>query len=201
MSVVAICNQALSWLGENSITSLDDPTNIAKQCKLNFEPVRDAVLEERDWSFAKKRYNLPKNATGPAFRYANAFQLPPDVLRVVSVNDVDFDSATRDWSVEGGNIVTNLSSCKVLAIVRVTDDTLYSPMFTRALACALASDICTSITDNAQLADRLFQRYQFMMGKAANSDGRQGKKKRIRSRWLEQARHSGGLGRTAGPYV
>ena len=57
-SEVGICNQSLSWLGGNRITSLDDDTVEANLCIDNYEHSRDTVLDMRHWTFAGAREQL-----------------------------------------------------------------------------------------------------------------------------------------------
>ena len=47
VSEVSICNQALRWLGQNKIQSLDEKTASAEWMADNYPFIRDAVLEER----------------------------------------------------------------------------------------------------------------------------------------------------------
>ena len=85
MSEVSICNQALSLVGAKSITSLDDDVNEAKLCKLNYAPVRDAVLAEHDWTFATRWETLAASANPAPGEFTNEFPLPSDVLAVLFV--------------------------------------------------------------------------------------------------------------------
>jgi len=80
MSETAICNQALSWLGAGRILSLDDGTELSDLCKDNYEPLRDAVLEEARWTFATKRYEFLPMAEEPAYGYSTQFLIPTEVL-------------------------------------------------------------------------------------------------------------------------
>ena len=47
-----ICNIALGYLGANRITSLDIEEDSTEHllCSENYEILRDAVLEEREWT-------------------------------------------------------------------------------------------------------------------------------------------------------
>ena len=54
----SICNAALNLLGSSNITSIDDDNTKARLCKSNYDELRQAVLEEGNWSFAMRRYKL-----------------------------------------------------------------------------------------------------------------------------------------------
>jgi len=192
-SEVDICNLALSWLGGSLITSLDDNSTEAKLCKANYAIVRDAVVESRDWTFAVQRYDLAKNATPPVNGYANGFQIPSTVLRVVEVN------CGEDYRVEGNDIVTDENSVKIRAIGQVTDTSFFSPLFVQALAQRLAADIAIGLTQSRELQQQHWQLYLAKLDEAAANDGMQGKSRKITSNWLQQSRSGGSA--LAGPTV
>lgn len=180
---VSICNQALGFLGGNRIISLDDGTTEANLCKDLYADLRDAVLEERDWSFATVWKSLPSLATTPTGEFAYAYELPSEVLRVAEVEDNTL------WRVEDRKIVTDEAAVKARCIVRVTDPSKFSPGFVQALAARLAADLALPITNSRSMMETMFQLYERKVGRAINSDNRQGKARRIRSTWLLKARN------------
>ena len=186
-SAVAICNQALAQLGANPIISLDDEVTEAALCKALFAPIRDSVLEAYDWSFATKWFDLPKLANPPVGEYANAFQLPPEVLRVVFVGQTS-RGTVEDWQVEGDSIVTNSTTCRCKAIVRVIDPAKFTPLFTQALVSRLAAELAIPLTKSRTTMETLFQLYDVKLREAARRNNQQGVSRRIRSRWLHRAR-------------
>lgn len=199
-SEVDICNKALLSLGADQIISLDDPSNEASLCKQLYADLRDAVLQAHDWSFAIERVNLPKAGTDPTFRYANAFPLPARVLFVMEVNKVEANDPTRDWQVEDDNIVTNDIACAAKLLRQVADTSKFSPLFVQALQARMAADMAIPLTSNGKLEEAKWQLYRAKLREASSRDGQQGKSKRIRSRWLENARLSSGP-RGLGPTV
>ena len=196
-SKVSICNQALSLVGAETITSLDDDQKEAKLCKLNYDNIRDTVLEAHDWTFAIKWYELPKLADPPLSEYANAYEIPSEVLRVMFVGQ-DYNNQD-DWQVEGGNIVTNSNSCRCQVIVSIDDPSRYSPLFVQAFVARLAMELAIPITNSRSLMESNAQLYRAKVQDAVTKDNQQGKTRRIRSRWLQASRSRGYRG--AGPYV
>ena len=162
--------------------------------------LRDAVLQAHDWSFAIERINLPKSATDPTFRYANSFPLPSRVLHVLEVNKVEANDPVRDWQVENDNIVSNDATCSAKLLRQVTDTLKFSPLFIQALQARLAADMAIPLTSNGKLEEAKWGLYNAKLKEASSRDGQQGKSKRIRSRWLENARLSSGP-RGLGPTV
>ncbi len=85
MDPLSVANLALSWLGCDRILGFIAPSSRNEQLVHDsFDGLRDAVLEEHDWTFAIARYRLPKSVGAPAFGYRSRFELPPDVLRVIA---------------------------------------------------------------------------------------------------------------------
>jgi hypothetical protein len=199
-SEVDICNKALLSLGANQIISLDAEQTEAVLCKQLYADLRDAVLQAHDWSWAIERVNLPKAGTDPTFRYANSFPLPARVLHVMEVNKVEVNDPTRDWQIEDDHIVTNDVSCAAKLLRQVTDTSKFSPLFVQALQARMAADMAIPLTSNGKLEEAKWTLYRAKMAEAASRDGQQGKSRRIRSRWLENARLSSGP-RGLGPTV
>ena len=151
-SKVSICNQALTLLGAATITSLDDDTREAKLCKIHYDNVRDSVLEAHDWSFAVRWYDLAPSADPPLSEFANAYPLPTEVIRVLFVGQnykyPDF------YQVEGQNVVTDSSACRIQALISLDDPIQYSPLFIQAFAARLAAELAIPITNSRSLADQ-----------------------------------------------
>ena len=87
-SPTSICNQSLGKLGAKRINDLSDTTDTkpeAIQCRLHYEPTRDALLRSHWWRFARDRAVLSQDTNDPAFEWDNQFILPNDFLRFRSI--------------------------------------------------------------------------------------------------------------------
>lgn len=197
-TVVSICNQALAMVGGKLITSIDDDITEAKVCKANYEPVRDELLEAANWSFTLEWLDLPKLANPPLSEFANAFQLPSDVIRVIFVGK-DFEHPTQ-WQREGMNIMTNNATCMCQVVRREVDTTKFTPKFVGAFATRLAAEMALPLTNNGKVYELLMGSAERKLTDAINSDNSQGRAKKIFSSWLQSARAGGYTGQ-AGPYV
>jgi len=195
-SKVSICNQALSLVGANVITSLDDDTQEAKLCKLNYDNLRDTVLEAHDWTFAIKWYDLPALANPPLSEFANAYEIPSDVLRIMFVGQNYENQA--NWQVEGGNIVTDDTTCRCQTIISIDDPSRYSPLFVQAFVARIAMELAIPITNSRTLMESNAQLYRAKVQDAVTKDNQQGRTRRIRSTWLQASRSRG---YRVGPYV
>jgi len=160
-STVSICNQALSLLGEAPIISLDDDSNTAALCKANYSDLRDAVLEAGNWSFALQWLKLPKLASPPVSEYANAYEIPPNVIRIIFVGTSFNDPAE------------------------------YTPMFVNVLAQRIAAELSIAITNSLPVHGRMMEMYETKLNEALSSDNSQGRAKKITSSWLQAGRVGG----------
>lgn len=145
-SSIEICNDALTMLSQEPVMALDDTTKASRLCKQRYEPVRDALLRSYPWSFAMKREILARDLESPAFGYANAYSLPVDCVRVVSIND-----RTQEWQVEGRKVLTNADRVNLRYIRKVEDPNEMDAMFRECLTLKLAADMCMSLTSNIDL--------------------------------------------------
>ena len=184
-SEVSICNQAISWLGGNLIISLDDESTEAQLCKANYAELRDAVLEEGEWTFATKRFKLLPSPDAPVYGYSHKFEIPNGVLVVKKTTqwaDNANDSNEFDWRREENFIVTNVDVVYIKAIVRITDVKKFNATFNQALAARIAADIAIPLTESQPKEDRMWNKYNNSMVLALSIDGMQGKSDRIRSK-------------------
>lgn len=198
MSEVQICNQALSLVGAQAITSLDDDTNEARLCRINYESVRDAVLTEHDWTFATRWETFPAENNPPPGEFANSFVIPTDVLAILFVGQ-DYDHPEQ-YRVEDGRIRTDAMECKCQVLYQVADTSKFSALFTQAFVARLASELAIPITNSRTLMENMYAMYGQKMSLAASRDGQQGSGRRVRSKWLTRARTRYGYA-GVGPYV
>lgn len=156
-TVIEIVNLALTLLGENRIMALTDNSKPAREANAIYEITRDALLAGYNWSFAKSRAQLPASAIPPAFEWAYAYPLPSDCLRLLFVGDyyagvdlTDYRGApTAPYAVEGREILTDMGSpLNLRYIKRLTNTTMYSANFAKALGARLAADLSEPLTQS-----------------------------------------------------
>ena len=208
VSSVAICNQAMSWLGANLITNLElDESDEAKACNAIFDLTRDAVMEAREWTFAVERFSLPKMSREPAYGYGSQFLIPNNVLRMLSIPSVtstggtiQLDGSGADWTPdvewwriehqpEGRVILVNRDGpLFVRALVRVVESFTWSPTFIQAFSARIAADLAMALTEDRQKMEDMYKLYASKLGEAASMDGMQGRAERIRSDHLTRVR-------------
>lgn len=205
-SEVAICNQALGWLGGDLIISLNDDTKEAKLCKANYANLRDAVLTVREWTFAVDRIEPSALATDPRYGFDKRFQIPGNVLRVLQVSRAGDDvvessvgsssgnrssarngtglgrEARVEWLREGETIVVNNAE-RIYArvLIRIVDPTKFSAPFDQALAARLAMDLAIPLTNSRLLQRDMAALYGEKLADAASTDGMQGRSTNTRA--------------------
>lgn len=169
-SNVSICNLALTYLSTARIASLTEDSENARKCNAIFEEERDALLEEHNWNFALAEASLAETDTDPTMsdKWTNSFQLPVDCLRVVRT-EYDYK-----YAVYGRLLYCNASSIKIEYIKQVTDPTVFSKYFIKALASRIASILAYGITQNATLADSAERRMEKAVKDAKANDAQEG---------------------------
>jgi hypothetical protein len=196
---VDIANIALSLLGEQDITSLEDDLNRARQMRINYIPARDATLEAHDWSFAIERFIPPVNAIPPVYGATFAFDIPPNILRVIAVDNPKTTSNTDftlpinsreqlDWQFENRQIITNSEVIWVRGIRRVEQEGKFSPLFVEAFAARLAYMCALNLTASAEIQANMKGIFDEYIHEAKSRDGLQGRSRRLRNRSLIKSR-------------
>jgi hypothetical protein len=205
VTTTQVANLAFGWLGVAPVADIDTDTGRpAELMRGQFTLIRDAVLEDRDWSFAMARAQVTKSGTVPAFDYPAQYPLPAGCLRVVEVKDpsnsgsIDAfaaaiypdDGAPMDWVKEGDFLLAQSTAAKlnVRFIQSVASPTSWSPAFVQAFAARLASDLAVPICQDRALQETNWKLYQAKLQSAQSSDGRVGRSQRVRANRLARRR-------------
>ena len=183
-SPVDACNLALSHIGGYSLSSLNDPTKEARECKRLYEPARDATLEAGDWGFARKTLVLALLAsTRPGWKYVYAWpsdcvmprriydparegaDIDPETLSSLSDDPIPFEIGVND-ALNGRIILTNQINAIVVYTAKVTDANLYPPSFIDALSWRLAADLAIPIRSDSGLQQKMLAQFQTRVGQS-----------------------------------
>ena len=191
-SKTEICNLAVGWLGGNRITSVDDDASKeARLCRANYDLSRQAVLEEREWTFAVKRAQLTPLAETPLFGYQYKFLLPPDLLLVLNAYD-PADQRKRPAGIsyvrEENHIHCDLQKVNIRYIMDLENTKQFPGLFTQTLASHIASNIAIPLTENNKQFEKMRIMYEDNLNRASTSDGMQGSNDRIETSQLEKSR-------------
>jgi hypothetical protein len=176
---VEIASLACGLIGTKGITSFEDDSDEARVCAAFFAVARDALLEDRVWTFATRRLSPAPDAAAPAFGYARKFQIPSEVVRVHRVDEPG-GTGRLAWVREGQFILTDAAAIQIIAVVKETDTSLYSPSFCLALAAKLASLIVVPLEEDEKKQANMVALAEKYLRDAAGTDGSQGRAERIR---------------------
>ncbi|MBR1982584.1 MAG: hypothetical protein IKA23_07525 [Akkermansia sp.] len=164
---LAICNMALSRLGESPVKTLDaNGTLPSRLCYMHYHPVRREVLCASRWSFATAETTLQSSEPYEAdSAHKLRFSLPADCLRVLGVN-------CRSWTLRGRAIYANAPSIRLLYIADVEDTALFDPLFIEALSLRLAWKLCIPLINSTTARQALGEEYQrIALPQAAHFNG------------------------------
>ena len=169
-----VANRALRHVGQTPITSLSDGSDTANVVDDIYTEVRDDLLRSHPWNFATKRVQLAQSGTDPTFEFDNAFVLPADWLRTISVHDNDAGHGSvlyRHEIVNGQQVLVTSSDALYLRYVyQVTDPNLMAADFRAAFEWALARDLAIPITSSNTLFEAFSIQANRVLARARSSD-------------------------------
>lgn len=140
LSETSICNQALGRIGGLQIDNVETDTSVqAIQCRLHYEPTRDALIRSYTWRFASGRETLTEDSSTPDFEWEFQYVLPDDFMAMKSIYEGRFSSINfRSIALEGDLLLTNESTMEIRYIKKVTDVSKFDSLFVKVLVLLLA---------------------------------------------------------------
>ena len=179
---VGIANSALTKIGADRISSITENVKAARLANELWSKVRDEVLRAHPWNFAIKRSTLTPNSTTPDSEYDYTYDLPSDLLKVLSTPE----DLKLDFVVEGRTILTDEpEELPIRYIYRNEDYSSWDSYFAEAFAWRLAAEMAYNLTQSLPLAQWADQMYKDTIAQARSADGSEGKiKVLIGDDWL-----------------
>lgn len=195
---VAICNLALSHLGQAPITNLLNPaTNVEQLCALQYAICRDSLQEDAEWTFCTAMERLDAvTDTLPLSDEVNPlgqwFEVP-DAIRILMVykghgSPLYPHDLQTEWYLQDGYLACNYEKITVKYLKKTTVVQNFSAQFKQVLAYKIALALCIPITENVGLMQSLKAMYDELMDKAALNDGLQGTSNNVTFRRLTNVR-------------
>ena len=160
-SNVSIANLALQKLGAGVIAALDENSRNARTINACFELLRDRELRANVWRFTITRKVLAPHATAPLFSFNYAFILPADCLRPIKPARLGLDWHIEDHLGQRAILTNDGDTLNLRYVKRVTDPTVFDPVFVEMLATKIAWHICETITQSNTKKDSLRDEYAF----------------------------------------
>ncbi len=186
LSDVALCSRALLKIGAAPINGFGDATAEAEVAAALYGPTRDALLSAHPWRFATAQATLGRLAEPPVADFAHAFQLPPDLLRVLSAGTgargrgLAYRLARRRLHCDAGGVV-------ITYVFRPAEADV-PPFFDQALIARLAAEFCIPLTENTSRAETLTGLAEDELRRARLIDGQQDTPPRFEDFTLIEAR-------------
>lgn len=146
-SSIDIASNALILVGDEPISSFDDPGGGATAAANLYQTTKRRLLSEHPWSFALKQQRLNKLSQVPDIltNFNNAFQLPTDLIRLWNIQ------SHSDYILIGNLLYTNQTEVLATYVFNV-DEVNLPPHFTDALENTLASKFAISVTEDNAMA-------------------------------------------------
>tara|TARA_R110002167_G_scaffold124945_4_gene304716 strand:- start:9382 stop:9993 length:612 start_codon:yes stop_codon:yes gene_type:complete len=178
-SEIDVVNMALSRIGANTISSVDDPTNEARLAKLELDQSKSSLLRQANWNFATKwqvMYVTADVVVFPDFKYI--FSLPVDYIRVQAMKYPTSTVASGElrsidrWNITGRYLGTDVES----PLMRYTNNAgigFWDDMAIEALVWRMAANLSSTLSRSE--TTRAYAAQQFMMAYqlAQNVDGKE----------------------------
>lgn len=174
MTATDICNIALSYIAKKQISSIEENTQEARLCKLQYDHTRRILLRDYSWNFAKKHADLAKlDLKIRGWQYAYAY--PNDCIAIRFIYNAagaeakEYERTQFDTCLSGDNvkiITTNMLDAKIEYTADIVDVGLFSDDFCEAFTRLLASNIALNLTGNSGIADAQYQLFQMSMQRA-----------------------------------
>jgi hypothetical protein len=184
-SEVNVANLALTDLGADRIIALTEDSENARKVNAVFALLRDAELRSHPWNFATQRRNFNQTTNTPAFGFDNEFQIPSDVIRILTSENRNYD----DWVREGDKILINDTSFKARCIIRITDPVIWDEAFVAMFAARLTAELAYSITDSRTIAADKWSIYREKKRLTSGIDAQEGTPmEMLADEWLDSRR-------------
>jgi len=158
-------NGALSEIGADHISGIDDGSVNANHCLIIYPSLRRALLRMHNWNFAEDRAELAQGPTPPEFEFSFSYPLAANILKIKEYNGASVDTTNLTlyprvavFKIEGRNLLTNDGEVKVVYIKDITDPNIWDSLFYQTLQVWLSSKLATAIPKDIALSDRLLNR-------------------------------------------
>jgi len=165
-SITEIYNRALALVGANLISTPDEVSKEAENCKLFWPGIRDALLMEHRWQFALKRVVPEEIADFDDEEWTHAYQLPNDFLRLDEISGVS------EYLIQGNRILAD-DQPLLTYVARIEDVTQYDPLFVETAVYRLAAVIVVPLTGQTELVGAFLTLSNTFLAEARSIDSQQ----------------------------
>jgi hypothetical protein len=169
-------------VGEQIIDLDTEASQAATLLRLYYDPLRQAVLEDSNWQFARKYAALglvdTDDGTQPwSTEWTYTYQVPSDCIRVRRLVDglgrPELNGTPASYQLGGGTtrlIYTDLETATAEYTYDVTDPAMFSPSFVAAFSVRLGSQIATALSRLKGKDESLLKKYLLLISQAQAND-------------------------------
>jgi len=163
---ISLASNALLLIGHEAIASFEEPTAGATIASNLYQSSYHSVLTTYRWRFATKKAVLARLTTAPLNGYTYQFQLPVDLLYLITPNLLDYE-------IYEDKLYCNETTCSIDYTYKVAEDKLPA-YFTKMFEFFLAAQFALPITGSLDKMKAMQQAYmhQLRMAKYADSSQR-----------------------------
>lgn len=172
-----VFNLAMLALNQQTVTSFTDPnSSAAGSGLLLFDQRRRSLIRNYDWNFSRTRgYCQILPTSTPPFDYATYFQMPSNLLKLISVGTQDDAWYPIPYDVQGRNILVNSTDFPVTTVgttlpimyaADIVDATQWDSLFMDVLVLDMAFHMCMSTTADQGLQQVVHARMKEMLAEA-----------------------------------
>lgn len=183
---ISLCSKALLKIGASTIASYEDGTAEAEVASNLYPVIRDGLLSVYPWSFAVAQTSLGRLAENPLADYQYAYQLPNDLLRIISAGGHG-QGRGLEYRVSETTLHTNSKRVNLTYIFRPAESS-FPAFFADALVSRLAAEFCLPLTESASRAEYLAKKANDDITKARLIDSQQATPQRFEDFTLVEVR-------------
>jgi hypothetical protein len=141
-SKVAVCNLSMDHIAGGIIVNIDNPTTEQEiKCARWYDVTRRALLRAHPWVFARARSVASRDSTTPMHGWADAYNLPNDLIRLNFIGDDSLSDLKQAYALEGRQILMDNSGATSINIGYTKDEvivTKFDALFVDLLAVEIA---------------------------------------------------------------
>jgi hypothetical protein len=163
LTKLEVFNLALAVIKEPRAQSIEVDSAPMRWLHTNYDHEVDSALRSYVWNFAKKRYQISEEPTGPEFGFSRRYKVPNGALRVLPIHyNGDRNRPLIPHEIVGNFIETDeRGPLKVTVIRRVDNPGEWDNLFAEIVRCRLALGMANKFTGKnkfIELADSMLRR-------------------------------------------
>lgn len=155
---IDIINMAFDYLGQTPIADIDKPETINERLAArNYDQARRSVFRKYSPHCCKKSTTCSRAGSGDS-EYADAYTLPSDYIRLLSVSGNQVTAPDDNFDIRGRSILINNGGGSSITIWYVSDlkeVALWDPLTIQVVVLTLALQMAYQVTKKKSVVDHV----------------------------------------------